>query len=206
MAIQWKTHAFPASRSMLSCVLLVVMVSGCSKEPQDWEAASSADTEASYETYLAEHADGEHAADANARLRSIRGDRAWQELSGNHSAEALGAFVEAYPEHEAIDEARFLHRIHTQAEAFAAEDMKIVGAEITGAENGGVGFEFDEPLTQPGLGMVSTSMGLQSTADLVFDPDDLVAGTHVQLYMIFIETELPGMTIKHWTPVGFVAD
>jgi len=191
------------------CLLIVVCVAGCSQEPQHWQTAAEADTEAAYETYLAEHPSGEHMPDANARLQAIRGDRAWEELAGHLSADAFGTFVRNFPKHAAIGEARFLYKIHTRAEELSADDLRIVGAEITGLggeDRGGVAFKFDEPFDQSGLGMISTSMGLSTTADLEFEPADLVVGNRVQLYMGHIETKLPRMTVKHWAPLGFVKE
>ena len=113
-------------RVLLLNVLALVLVAGCSQEPKDWQTAAETDSEAGYEAYLAEHPDGEHAGDASDRLHVIRGNRAWQELAGDRNVEALQVFVDSYPDHEAIDEARFLLDIHKRAEEWGAEEMRVM--------------------------------------------------------------------------------
>ncbi len=70
---------------------------GCAD--QAWQAALSADDPASYSRYLREHADSEHAVDAQERL-------AYHALKRDLSLEGYDAFVESYPNSFLIESLR----------------------------------------------------------------------------------------------------
>ena len=70
-----QTHRLIPSIAMLAAAMLLA---GCDREPAAWEAATAANTIRSYEQYLADHADGAHAAEANSAERRVYPGISWR--------------------------------------------------------------------------------------------------------------------------------
>lgn len=86
------------SFSRYLCVLLIAaaFVAGCDRQPQAWEKASSEDTVASYDAYLEDYPEGEHADEARARRDSLAEAEAWATAEDADSAEAYEAYLDEH--------------------------------------------------------------------------------------------------------------
>lgn len=102
-----QTHRLIPSIAMLAAAMLLA---GCDREPAAWEAATAANTIRSYEQYLADHADGAHAAEANTALMPLKIAAAWDEAQASHNAEAYADFAASFPDSDRAAEARVLAR------------------------------------------------------------------------------------------------
>lgn len=93
--------------------VVVIAVSACSRETEDWRSAQAADTAAAYEQFLHEHPDSEHATGATARVAQLAEEEDWQRAAAEDSLQAYQQFLEHHPQGKWSQEA------HIRIENFA---------------------------------------------------------------------------------------
>ncbi|HEY5102963.1 MAG TPA: SPOR domain-containing protein [Steroidobacteraceae bacterium] len=87
-------------------VAMLVLMSGCSHESRDWQAAQSANTIEAYEAFVTEHPKSAHLGDAQARVEQLTEDRDWQRASTTDTVDAYRQFLAAHPQAKSAQEAR----------------------------------------------------------------------------------------------------
>jgi hypothetical protein len=86
--------------------LALVLLAGCSRAKDDWNAAQSADTGEAYQDFLQQHPDSEYAVQAQARLKQLAEDRDWQQAAAADKPEAYEQFVAQHADSKWAQEAR----------------------------------------------------------------------------------------------------
>jgi hypothetical protein len=86
--------------------LVLVLLAGCSRAKDDWNAAQSADTGEAYQDFLQQHPDSEYAVQAQARLKQLAEDRDWQQAAAADKPEAYEQFVAQHADSKWAQEAR----------------------------------------------------------------------------------------------------
>src|SRR5271166_4729530 len=87
-------------------LVLVIGVSGCSREQSDWEKARASNDTDSYELFVKKYPTGSFTPQAQARLKELYEDRDWQKARDTDTPEAYQAFLNQYPEGKWTKEAR----------------------------------------------------------------------------------------------------
>ncbi len=87
-------------------LVLVIGVSGCSREQSDWEKARASNDTDSYELFVKKYPNGSFTTQAQARLKELYEDRDWQKARDTDTPEAYQAFLNQYPEGKWSKEAR----------------------------------------------------------------------------------------------------
>jgi hypothetical protein len=87
-------------------LVLVIGVSGCSREQSDWEKARASNDTDSYELFVKKYPNGSFTPQAQARLKELYEDRDWQKARDADTPEAYQAFLNQYPEGKWTKEAR----------------------------------------------------------------------------------------------------
>ena len=97
-----------ALRALGSSLLasLVLALAACSAERRDWHSAQAADTIESYGRFLAEHPEGELAADARARIEQLAEDRDWKRAVDVDTGNSYERFLAQHPDGKWASEAR----------------------------------------------------------------------------------------------------
>lgn len=90
----------------LICLLLIIVVSACSRHDALWEEARDEDSVAAYEAYLERYPDGPRAQQARSRARTLQVEQAWRDARERDSRSAYETFLESWPDSEFADEAR----------------------------------------------------------------------------------------------------
>ena len=109
----------------LVCLLLVIVVSACSRHDALWEEARDEDTVAAYEAYLERYPDGPRAQQARSRARTLQVEQAWRDARERDSRSAYEAFLESWPDSDFAEEARSRIEARQRAEiwrSLAASD------------------------------------------------------------------------------------
>jgi cell division protein FtsN len=108
--------------------MMVLAVSGCSRQQSDWEKARAANTTDSYELFLKKYPSGEFTAQAQARVKELYEERDWQKARDADTPDAYQAFLKQYPEGKWTEEARIRVENFSLAQAPGAP----AGAETAG--------------------------------------------------------------------------
>src|ERR1700690_4321389 len=87
-------------------LVLVIGVSGCSREQGDWEKARASNDTDSYELFVKKYPNGSFTPQAQARLKELYEDRDWQKARDTDTPEAYQGFLNQYPEGKWTKEAR----------------------------------------------------------------------------------------------------
>jgi cell division protein FtsN len=87
-------------------LVLLLAVSGCSRQQSDWEKTRAANTTDSYEQFLKKYPSGEFTAQAQARVKELYEERDWQKARDTDTLEGYQAFLKQYPEGKWTEEAR----------------------------------------------------------------------------------------------------
>lgn len=88
------------------CCVLLLGLSGCSRQQSDWEKTRAANTTDSYEQFIKKYPSGEFTAQAQARVKELYEERDWQKARDTDTQEAYQAFLKQYPEGKWTEEAR----------------------------------------------------------------------------------------------------
>lgn len=87
-------------------VCLLLVLTGCSREQQDWRSAESADTIESYGQFIQSHPESELATQARARVAQLGEERDWQHAGSADTVDAYREFLAQHPNGKWSQEAR----------------------------------------------------------------------------------------------------
>ncbi len=108
-------------------LVLLLGISGCSRQQSDWEKTRAANTTDSYEQFIKKYPSGEFTAQAQARVKELYEERDWQKARDIDTQEAYQAFLKQYPEGKWTEEARI--RVENFTLAQAPSNATPAGAE-----------------------------------------------------------------------------
>jgi cell division protein FtsN len=105
-------------KALVSCCWVVVLVlSGCSRQQSDWQKTRESNTAEAYEQFLKKYPTGEFTPQAQARVKELYEERDWQKARDADTPEAYQAFLKQYPEGKWMEEARIRIENFTLAQA-----------------------------------------------------------------------------------------
>ncbi|HEV7446921.1 MAG TPA: hypothetical protein VGO18_30420, partial [Steroidobacteraceae bacterium] len=87
-------------------VCLLLLMSGCSREQQDWRSAEAADTIEGYGQFIQRHPESELATQARTRVAQLGEDRDWQHAGSADTVDAYRDFIAQHPNGKWAQEAR----------------------------------------------------------------------------------------------------
>jgi cell division protein FtsN len=119
----------------LSCVM-VLALSGCSRQQSDWQKARETNTTDAYEQFLKKYPSGEFAAQAQARVKELYEERDWQKARDADTPEAYQVFLKQYPEGKWTEEARIRVENFTLAQT-PSGSAAAPGTPLPGTADGG---------------------------------------------------------------------
>ncbi len=119
----------------LSCVM-VLALSGCSRQQSDWQKARETNTTDAYEQFLKKYPSGEFAAQAQARVKELYEERDWQKARDADTPEAYQVFLKQYPEGKWTEEARIRVENFTLAQT-PSGSAAAPGTPLPGSADGG---------------------------------------------------------------------
>jgi cell division protein FtsN len=126
-----------SNKAVLSwCCVLVLALSGCSRQQSDWQKTRESNTAEAYEQFLKKYPSGEFAAQAQARVKELYEERDWQKARDADTPEAYQAFLKQYPEGKWTEEARIRVENFTLAQAPSGPAAAAGSAPPTGADAG----------------------------------------------------------------------
>jgi hypothetical protein len=88
------------------CICLLLLVTGCSREQQDWRSAEAADTIEGYGQFIQRHPESELATQARTRVAQLGEDRDWQHAGSADTVDAYREFIAQHPNGKWAQEAR----------------------------------------------------------------------------------------------------
>lgn len=100
------------------CLLLLLLLSGCSREQQDWRSAESSDTIDSYGQFIQRHPESELVTQARARVAQLGEDRDWQRAGSADTVDAYREFITQHPNGKWAQEA------HIRIENFSLGEQR----------------------------------------------------------------------------------
>jgi hypothetical protein len=107
-----------SNKAVLSwCCVVLLALSGCSRQQSDWQKTRESNTAEAYEQFLKKYPSGEFAAQAQARAKELYEERDWQKARDADTPEAYQAFLKQYPEGKWTEEARIRVENFTLAQA-----------------------------------------------------------------------------------------
>ena len=87
-----------ANRTLVTLFAIPLLIlSGCSREKNDWRSAQAADTPESYEQFIAAHPDSSSVATARERLVQLAEEKDWRNAAGLDTSQAYQQFLAQYP-------------------------------------------------------------------------------------------------------------
>src|SRR5476649_2263919 len=96
-----------SNKAVLSwCCVVLLALSGCSRQQSDWQKTRETNTTEAYEQFLKKYPSGEFAPQAQARVKELYEERDWQKARDADTPEAYQAFLKQYPEGKWTEEAR----------------------------------------------------------------------------------------------------
>jgi hypothetical protein len=99
------------------CCVVMLSLSGCSRQQSDWQKTRETNTADAYEQFLKKYPSGEFTAQAQARVKELYEERDWQKARDADTPEAYQAFLKQYPEGKWTEEARIRVENFTLAQA-----------------------------------------------------------------------------------------
>ena len=112
---------------LCTVTVLAAVLSGCSREKEDWRSAQAADTAAAYEQFLKEHPASEQAAGATTRRTQLAEEEDWQRAATEDSLQAYQQFLTRHEQGKWAQEARI------RVENFAIADPNAPPADSPAA-------------------------------------------------------------------------
>ena len=162
----------------LCCVVMLAM-SGCSRQQSDWQKTRESNTTESYEQFLKKYPSGEFTTQAQARVKELYEERDWQKARDADTPEAYQAFLKQYPEGKWTEEARIRVENFTLAQAPSGSGAPVTAA---GAALGvqGDGSSGSPPGGSPPGGSPSggSPAGRSPTAAAITGPAPPAGATH----------------------------
>jgi hypothetical protein len=92
--------------SVATAVGLLLLVTGCSREQQDWRSAETSDTAEGYSQFIRRHPQSELATQARTRVTQLGEDRDWQHAGSADTVDAYREFITQHPNGRWAQEAR----------------------------------------------------------------------------------------------------
>jgi len=92
--------------AVVAGVMVLVLLTGCSRERLDWKSAEAADTVEAYDNFIKRHPDSELATQARARVAQLQEDRDWQRASTTDTLQAYKQFLAQHENGKWAAEAR----------------------------------------------------------------------------------------------------
>src|SRR5258707_4351088 len=108
-------------------LVLLLGISGCSRQQSDWEKTRAANTTDSYEQFIKKYPSGEFTAQAQARVKELYEERDWQKARDIDTQEAYQALLKQYPAGKWTEAARI--RVENFTLAQAPSNATPAGAE-----------------------------------------------------------------------------
>ena len=93
-------------RGGLVTLAALALLTGCSRERDDWRSAQAADTVPAYEAFLRDYPSSAHANAATQRIAQLAEDEAWQLTLAQDDVPAYDAFLSRFPAGNWASEAR----------------------------------------------------------------------------------------------------
>src|SRR5882757_5210252 len=121
-------------------ICLLLLMTGCSREQQDWRSAEAADTIAGYSQFIQRHPESELVTQARTRVVQLGEDHDWQRAGSADSVDAYRGFLAEHPNGKWAQEARI------RIENFSlGEEGSAAGSPASG----------EAPVSAPAVGAVS---------------------------------------------------
>lgn len=86
-------------------VALVVLLAACSSTEADWQKATAANTVASFQDFLKEHPNGQHADEARARIHTLEDNQAWMAAMNTNTEAGFKQYVDSQPKGAHVSDA-----------------------------------------------------------------------------------------------------
>jgi cell division septation protein DedD len=138
-----------------SALAIVLLMSGCSREQQDWRAAEAADSIESYSLFIQHHPESELTTQARTRIAQLGEDHDWQHAGSADSADAYRQFLEQHPNGKWAQEARIrMENFSLGAQAAGAAGA---GAHAAGGGSAGAAMMQDAPAVSAPAGAPASS-------------------------------------------------
>ncbi len=109
------------------CCVLVLALSGCSRQQSDWQRTREENTAEAYEQFLKKYPSGDFTAQAHARVKELYEERDWHKARDLDTPEGYQAFLKQYPEGKWTEEARIRVENFTLAQAPSATAISAPG-------------------------------------------------------------------------------
>lgn len=87
-------------------LVLAVFLMACSSTQADWQKATAANTVASYQDFLKEHPNGQHADEARTRIHHLRDNQAWMAAMNTNTEAGFKKYVAGEPHGAHIADAK----------------------------------------------------------------------------------------------------
>ena len=87
-------------------ICLLLLLTGCSREQQDWRSAEAADTIEAYGHFIQRHPESELATQARTRVLQLGEDRDWEHAGSADTVDAYREFIAQHPNGKWAQEAR----------------------------------------------------------------------------------------------------
>jgi SPOR domain len=91
---------------LLTVLSAVALVAACGSAENDWNQATAANTVAAYEAYLQKHPDGNHRAEADARITKINETDAWNHATQANTVQSYQDYLQRKPDGEHAQQAK----------------------------------------------------------------------------------------------------
>jgi SPOR domain len=146
-------------------ICLLLLLTGCSREQQDWRSAEAADTIEAYGHFIQRHPESELATQARTRVLQLGEDRDWQHAGSADNVDAYREFMTQHPNGKWAQEARirienFSLGEQAGTDAASRSGIGVAGGSAAGGRNratarapgAGAGAGADSSLASPGAG------------------------------------------------------
>jgi hypothetical protein len=143
-------------------IVLVALLSACSREQQDWRSAEASDTVEGYGEFLHRHPDSELATEARTRVAQLAEDREWQGAGAADTADAYKQFLAQHPNGKWAQEARIRvenFALGREGTAAAPSVSAVVSAEGAGGVSGSAASPAPGGPSSPAIGSAWTGSG-----------------------------------------------
>jgi cell division septation protein DedD len=120
-------------------ILVVSLLTACSREKIDWKSAEAADTVESYDHFIERHPDSPLATQARTRVTQLNEDRDWKRASSTDTADAYRQFLTQHDSGKWAEEARIRIENFSLDGGTGMRPTDPVASSATGGEGAGVG-------------------------------------------------------------------
>ena len=107
------------------CFLTAATLLACSSAQGDWTQATSQNTVTAYQTFINQHPDDPHAADARQRIQTLQDNQSWMNAQTTNTVDSYQQYIAAEPNGAHVQEAR--NRVTAFQSAAAWQDAHNAG-------------------------------------------------------------------------------